>query len=304
MVELNPKFYEYNGWSFSRSQLYNKCQRAYFFQYIAGYIQRPTQFDTFLISRLKKDLISKIFLQGKLIHHILENQIGQHKLGRDLNEKSAIGQYTLNLKKYQEVGKDIITEFYNGEPLDNAFFDKIRDSGIKQIQTFFNVIWPIFNELDYVEHENKNSFKLGDIRVFLRPDYVSKTKTGIFVVSDWKTGSDREDYDNDKQLAVYVLWAMYNYEIEPDNIRSELIYLSTGNSRSFSFKYEDLEKTIDFINQNFQCLNKDYEIASFEPKASEANCISCNYAKICDCKKLPSTTNIIGGLLVPKDTEI
>lgn len=303
MVDLNPKFQNYNGWSFSKYQLWNKCKRAYYFQYIGGYVIGPKPFDSTNLYHFKKDLTSKIFLQGQLIHNIIENQLGQHKLGRELNETGAISQYCLKLKRYQETATETITEYSNGEPFDNPFFEKIKETGIEQIQTFFNIIWPPLKDLEYIDHENRGIFKIRDIDVLLRPDYVSKTKTGLFVISDWKTGADNENYENEKQIATYALWAIYNFNIDPKEIRSELVYLSTGNSRSFSFNEKELEETRNFIFENYQKLNESYEFESFEPNPSPKNCMSCNYAKICQFKITKSSVDFSEDLLIPKKSK-
>ena len=298
MIELNPKFYDYNGWSFSKYQLWNKCKKAYYFQYIGGYVKGPLPFDSSNLYRLKKDLTPKVFLQGQIIHKVIANQINQNKI-RDMNEASAINHYASELARYRETANDTITEYFNGEPVDIGFFDKIDKSGIEQIKRFFSIIWPPFLDSDYIDHENKGSFQIDDIKVLLRPDYVSRTKKGMFVISDWKTGSDSEDFENDKQIATYVLWAIYNFKVEPKEIRSELVYLSSGVSRSFSFTSEQLEETKRFIIENYRKLNESYDYNSFQPNPLPKNCMSCNYAKICDCK-YEDSSNSIESLLVQK----
>lgn len=125
----------------------------------------------------------------------------------------------------------------------------------------------------------------------------------MFVISDWKTGADNEDYENEKQIATYALWAIYNFQIEPKDIRSELVYLATGNSRSYSFTDQELESTRNFILDSYQKLNETYEYDSFEPNPSPKNCISCNFAKICRAKLLDSSLDSIESLLIPRQTK-
>jgi radical SAM protein with 4Fe4S-binding SPASM domain len=299
MVQPDPKFHEYNGWSFSKYQLWNKCQRAYYFQYIGSYIKSPQPFDSSKLYWLRKDLVPKVFIQGQIIHNVIENQLNRHKIGRDMDEASAIYQYTSKVKKYQETASSTVTEFFNGESADDSFFEGIAKSGTDQIQNFFHIVWPQFEGLEYVDHENKGKFSINKTPVLLRPDYVSKTKTGLFVISDWKTGSDNEDFENDKQIATYVLWAIYHYNLKPEEIRSELIYLSSGKSKAFEFNCEQLEDTREFIQDNFALLNKTYEYDDFPPQSTQKNCKNCNFASICD-SRCENRINSYDHLLVAK----
>ncbi len=59
---------------------------------MALYFTGKKDYDVSKITRLKK-LNSRKFLQGSLIHDVIKNQIGQKKLGRELNESSAINLY-------------------------------------------------------------------------------------------------------------------------------------------------------------------------------------------------------------------
>ena len=286
MVELKPKFFEFNGWSSSRHKLWSQCNRAYYYQYIATYVTGPQSFDVSRIYDLRR-LDSKIFLQGSLIHNVIKNQIGQHKLGRELNIESAINQYISGIEKKQEFARDLFIEYRNGELVDTAFFERIKKEGIEQIKTFFRVIWPNFKELEYCQHEEKyEKFKIDDIQVFVVPDYVSKTKSGKIVISDWKTGVDDENYEDELQIGTYVLWALDRYSIDPKDVSCELVYLKTGNMRSYSFESSELDEIKDLIREDFKKLNEDYSIDAFPPSPSSRTCLSCKFAEICGHQRI------------------
>lgn len=285
MAELDSRFHEKNGWSFSRHSLWNQCKRAYFFQYLGLHYIGEKKYDMRSIPRLKL-LNSKIFLKGSLIHDVIKNQIGQHKLGRDPNEESAINQYVKFVEDKQKFVSEFIVESFNGESIEDSFFEDIKTDGIAQIKTFLRIVWPNIKNLDYLIHEEFEHFKVNDITVTLRPDYVSRSKTGKIVISDWKTGADNEDYENDLQIATYVLWAQEKYAVDPTNIHSELVYLSTGNMRSYNFNPDELEGYKKLITEDFKKMNETYDFQFYTPSPVLRTCNSCRFSKICKDTKM------------------
>jgi CRISPR/Cas system-associated exonuclease Cas4 (RecB family) len=280
MVELEDWYYRYNAWSFSKHRLWSLCKRAYYYRYIGTAMKESEELDIPKLKRLK-DLDPRFALQGKLIHEVLENQIGQHYLGRELSEKGAKVQYTQRVEQYRKMAKETLIESFNGETIDEKFFDNIRAKGIDQISMFFGVIWPQLKDLEYLRHEKFDRFKVGDVEAIVKVDYISKTKDDKLVVSDWKTGADNEEYESDLQIGTYVLWAMENYGKDPEEIRSELIYLTTGVMRSYEFSVKQLEEIKGKIVEDFEIVNKRYDIDYFPPDPNPKKCLSCQFATVC-----------------------
>jgi CRISPR/Cas system-associated exonuclease Cas4 (RecB family) len=285
MAELESWFYNYNFWSFSKHRLWNLCKRYFFYRYIAIALKQSSKFDVYKIKRLK-DLNSKYVLQGSLIHEVIENQIGQHHLGRELNEAGAKSQFAQRLEQYRKTAPDILTEFYNGVPSDDAFFDSICKEGLEKLCMFFGVIWPQFKDLEYLKHEDFDKFKIGNVEVIVKVDYVSKTKTDVIVITDWKTGADNEEYENDLQIGTYVLWAMQYYQKDPSQIRSELAYLKTGAMRPYEFTIKDLAAIKKKIIDGYEMMNRSYEIEDYPTEPTPTKCIGCQFGTICPDSKV------------------
>lgn len=280
MKKLEDWFYRYNAWSFSKHRLWGLCKRAYYYRYIGTALKESEELD---IEKLKmlKNLNSRFALQGKLIHEVIENQIGQHYLGRKMSKGVAETQYTQRVDQYRKTPKGILTEYFNGEPVEETFFDTIRKDGLDQISMFFGAIWPQFEDLEYLKHEEFDRFKVGDVKAVVKVDYISKTKDGTLVVTDWKTGADKKEYESDLQLGSYVLWATENYGKEPKEIRSELVYLTTGIMRSYGFSVEQLQEIKKKITEDFKNMNKTFDIKYFKPTSSPKKCLSCQFATVC-----------------------
>jgi CRISPR/Cas system-associated exonuclease Cas4 (RecB family) len=280
MVDFEDWFFRYNGWSYSKHRLFQLCKRSFYYRYVGTALKESKIFDIKKLKRLK-DLNSKYALEGLLIHNVIENQIGQHYLGRTLNEEGAKAQYRLMVERYRMTSQDMLVEFYNGLPQDDLFFNKIRDEGQEKICMFFGVIWPQLRDLEYLKHEDFDKFKIKNVEVIVKVDYVSKTKNDVIVITDWKTGSDDERYENDLQIGTYVLWAMDYYNKGHDQIRSELAYLKTGMMHPYEFSSNDLEKIQFTVLDDFTKMNESYEISAYPASPEGRKCMSCQFGSIC-----------------------
>lgn len=280
MVELENWFYRYNAWSFSKHRLRDSCKLAYYYRYIGTALKSSDEIDIMNLKKLK-DLKSRNAIQGIIIHEVLENQMGQHFIGRGINEESAKAQYTQRLEQYRKTAKYTIIEYYNGLPLDEKFFDYARSEGLDKIGMFFGVIWPQFKDLEYLKHEKFDRFTTNDVDCIVKADYVSKTRDDIIVVSDWKTGVDNEGYESELQIGVYVLWAMDYYNTEREKVRSEMVYLTTGVMRPYEFENDRLEAIKSQITEEFEKMNETYEMDYFTPSPEPRKCLGCQFSTVC-----------------------
>lgn len=280
MQQLQSWFYRYNAWSFTRHRLWKQCKRAYYYQYIGRALQNPTDFDIQTLKQLK-DLDSRFVLQGKLIHEVIEKQIEQYHCKKKIDEDVAKTQYIGQVEQYRSNAENSLVEYFNGEPVNHVFFDRIRENGIDQISMFFGIVWPQLEDMDYLRHEEFDRFRTDNTAAIVKIDYVSKTKAGEIIISDWKTGVDNEEYENDLQIAGYVLWATNFYRVKPESVRCELVYLTTGQTRSYRFSERELKEVKQLIISDFGEMNKSYDIQYFEPSPNPRQCLSCNYAAIC-----------------------
>jgi CRISPR/Cas system-associated exonuclease Cas4 (RecB family) len=171
-------------------------------------------------------------------------------------------------------------------PLDDAFFNTIHEEGLEKLKNFFGVIWPQFKELEYLKHEDFDKFKIEDVEVIVKVDYVCKTKNDLIVITDWKTGADYEEYENGLQIGTYVLWVMQYYQKYPSQIRSEIAYLKTGTIRPYEFTWENLVTIKEKIIEDYTMMNRSYEIENYPTNSAPAKCISCQFGTICPDSKI------------------
>ncbi|GIK36914.1 MAG: hypothetical protein BroJett011_07470 [Chloroflexota bacterium] len=280
MVQLENWFYKYNAWSFTKHRLWEECKRAYYYRYIGAALRYSPDFNIQQVKQLKK-LDKRFALQGALIHQVLDDQLKQHYLGLSLDEQVARNRYIELVEQSRHNAQNQLVEYYNGAPVNQAFFDRVRENGLDQISLFFGVIWPQLGGLKYLRHEQFDRVKIGEIEGIVKVDYVSQTQEGTIVISDWKTGADDEEYENDLQIGTYVLWATQFYAVPSAKIKSELIYLTTSARRTHEFPNEQLQNIEQLIVSDFEAMNRTYEINYFEPVPEPAKCLSCPFAQIC-----------------------
>lgn len=71
-------------------------------------------------------------------------------------------------------------------------------------------------------------------------DFIGKMPDRTLVLTDWKTGRDDDEYESELRMAAYVLWAMQYYGKSPDDIRTGLVFLKTGETKPYAFFREQL----------------------------------------------------------------
>ena len=88
-------------------------------------------------------------------------------------------------------------------------------------------------------------------------------QNGTIVLTDWKTGTDNDEYETELQMAAYVLWAMQYYNKSPDEIKSELVFLKAGETKPYPFFEEQLCEIQETIKTDFEAMNVSYECEDF-----------------------------------------
>ncbi|MFA6332829.1 MAG: PD-(D/E)XK nuclease family protein, partial [Methanoregula sp.] len=191
MPDLDPFFHTINSWSFTRHRVWNRCQRQYYFEYIAPYVKSDRVVDPEKI-RWLKTFTSKFVVQGQLIHDIIDKQIQLHCDSRPMNLTEAVNEFSLRVSRYKNIGGETFTEYHNGEKIPNSFFSSIEENGKTCLNTFFGK-WSGYTSRECLRHEEFDHFTIGDVGVTVKVDLVGKMPDGTLVLTDWKTGRDDDD---------------------------------------------------------------------------------------------------------------
>ncbi len=285
MVTLETRFFEINSWSFTKHRIWNQCRRQYYYQYIAPYLKAPAPVDINKILLLK-EYDSRFVLEGQLIHDILNDQIKLHCDKKPLDPNGAIEFYLKKIALNKMMAGEIFTEYRNGSPIDPFFFKKIEDDGKECLNMFFEKIWPEYKSRECLRHEEYDKFKIKNFEVTVKVDFISKLQNDTIVLTDWKTGADKPEYEAELQMASYVIWAMQHYRRGADEIMSELVFLNSGERKPFPFFEERLLEVQELIENDFKNMNASYELDDFPPRPHLRECISCKFGKFCPESKI------------------
>lgn len=280
MVELEKPFFDFNFWSFTKHRTWNRCPRQYYYEYIALYLKPPVPIDVNKI-RVLKEYNSRFVLQGQLIHDIINNQIKIHCEKEPMYPAGAISYYSKRIAQYKMMAEEMFTEYRHGDIVDTEFFTSIEESGKACLHNFFEIIWPEYRDRECLRHEEFDRFKIGDVDVTVKVDFINRKKDGTIVLTDWKTGEDRDDYETELQMATYVLWALQYYHKSLKEIESELVFLKTGEKKRYSFSDQRLQEVQDAIKTEFKEMNTSCEYEDFPQRPFPRECLSCRYARIC-----------------------
>ena len=280
MPELDNYFFKNNSWSFSKHRVWNRCQRQYYYDYIAPYLKPPAPVDVNQI-RLLKNYHSRFVLQGQIIHDILNEQIGRYCDNKPMDPAGAMNLYSRKIAQNKMMADEMFTEYRHGEPVDGYFFTTIEESGKACLDMFFKNIWPDYQDRECLRHEEYDRFTIGDVDVTVKVDFASKIPNGPIVLTDWKTGADNDEYETELQMAAYVLWAMQYYQKSPDEIKSELVFLKTGEKKPYPFFEEQLCEIQETIKTDFEAMNVSYEYEDFPARPLTRECLSCRFAEVC-----------------------
>ncbi|MGA2699043.1 MAG: PD-(D/E)XK nuclease family protein [Methanoregula sp.] len=279
MPDLDPFFFKINSWSFTKHRVWNRCQRQYYYEYIAPYVKSNPIVNPEKI-RYLKNFTSKFVVQGQLIHDIIDQQIqfACDKKPMDLFE--ALNVFMKKVSLYRGVGGETFTEYHNGEKIPDSFFSYIEENGKTCLHTFF-AKWPEYAKRECLRHEQFDHFSIRDAEVTVKVDFAAKMPDGTIVLSDWKTGKDDDDYETELQMAAYVLWATEFYNMSADEISTELVFLRTGATKPYAFYEEQLRDVREQIAREFAAMNASYEYGDFPARPAQRECMSCKFAEVC-----------------------
>lgn len=267
-------------WSKSRYEDWKSCKKAYYYTYIGRWEGLPGDSFREIINSLKQLKASSLF-KGGLIHDIIENQINQHKLGRNINMESARNSFLSKISATRLNQKNILAEAANGFPLSDEDFRAMEEDGLKQLENFFNIIWHNYKDLKYLEHEKYENFNVNGIELAIKFDLFTESPNGMKTITDWKTG-EKESPENNMQLVVYLLWAHKKLGIPLENIAGEIVYLKSGKTECMQITKEDTQRLENVIASSSEEMLSVKSEEDFPAKPGPSRCKRCNFLRICD----------------------
>ncbi|NEP80833.1 MAG: PD-(D/E)XK nuclease family protein [Okeania sp. SIO3B3] len=276
-------------WSVSRHQVFNTCERQYYFQYVSK--ARINSRDSFLkeIGFLKK-LTNIPMWKGEIFHSIVAESLQRLKDGdfvlpqnwrSELEDKinqewnfSESKAFREDRKNLGENGKIVLFEHeYNEEIKEqnpreifssveawiNQFLNWVEENNLKQLLQNAQQVW--IEPKTY--GDNIPGFKIDEIKVIAKVDLALITKDGRFKIFDWKTGNSslkksRQFSQAEFQIGVYQLWPHLTLKYPLEVIEAHLVGFGSHSVQHeiHQINWEEKEKILSLIRQSIAQLKR------------------------------------------------
>lgn len=294
-MKINFKRYKYTpilGWSSSRYELFQKCQRHYFYNYYTKFVQGvPLEH----LNRLKR-LTSVPLEVGNVVHHIIEAFL------RRLQQSDA----NIDEKRFIEYGMKLCDEFFDKKEFLEVYYGYTqeidRDEAKAKIRValtnFMNS--PLFSWIFMkaitcrqnwvIEPDGFGETRINGLKAYCKMDFLFPVDDEIHIL-DWKSGKKHPE-KHSKQLMGYALATqMNNPNVDGNRIIPRIIYMypemdelefQITDASLAKFSTEVEEQTLEMhsfckdIEQNIP-----REFSFFEKTSYTALCKHCPFQEPC-----------------------
>ncbi len=263
------------NWSPSASRLFDTCPRQFYYRY----------------QRTKSTGNSSEYTPpvgvyvGKVVHECLATQVTRWARGENVHLQTATDHATAELEKYVNANAETIaTRVYDdsGDSFDrDAFAQALIRTARKHIRRFFRVIWPRFDEHQYIIHETRQSFEIDSEPVTVQPDLCTRSPNGKFVVTDWKTSAFERFSNPTIQMQAYALYAYEEYEPDLTRIRVQLAHTGTGQFDRMVPTNEDIRRVRERIKTDRSIWTSGGDAEGYETNPGVQKCGRCSYLQRC-----------------------
>ena len=253
---------------------------------IGCFEQCPLKYKFNYIDKLETEIEETVeaFL-GKRVHETLEKLYKDLKFQKLNTLKELLDFFNSEWKKNWNNAIVIVKEEYDQE--------NYRKMGEKCITDYYNRYSP-FDQSKTIGLETQEFLALDEnYKYHVRIDRLSETEPGIYEVHDYKASTrlpKQEDFDEDRQLAMYGLWVLRNFK-DARKVRLIWHYLIFDKEMSSERTPEQLEELRKEVIELIKKVEKEKE---FKANVT-ALCDWCEFQPLCpnfkhlfEIEKLPS----------------
>ncbi len=270
-------------WSYSKSALFANCHRAFYYRYSPGDSLATTPVDESYEwddDDGQSTFYSFGSLIGSAIHDAIGTEIDDWRVGtppRRQRAKTTAEQFLDT--HYESVAvrlQDAPAVDDHSPPLSSL----VRTTN-RHIDTFIDSLWPNFRNHDYIDHESLYTLDIDQYRVILKPDLLTRSPDGEFVVTDWKTHTSPVISPRSPQLRVYALWARETFEPNPSRLRAQTAHTSDGVIKPVATREEHLSDIKARITAECDRWVTQTTEADYPALPEQEKCARCAYLAHC-----------------------
>ncbi len=299
-AELKNEF----SWSKSRDEAFRECLRKYYFQYYGfwnGWYEnaKPRVRQIYMLKQLQ----TRQMWAGDHVHKRIKDLLSRVRRGHALppvekEVETMLEGMRADFKesrehKYRQSPKHAcgLFEHEYAVHLPPEAWKEIADHAARCVATFYES--DTFKQIrevpvaDWLELEERASFLLSGLKVYVQLDFAMKKDADIFIY-DWKTGRS-EPGRNDVQLACYVLYAVDKWKVAPEHVTAIEFNLAANQETRHPLDVQQLEEIKQHVldsadEMQFPLTDPEKNIAeedNFDFTDDERACRRCNFLKVC-----------------------
>lgn len=229
-------------WSYSKSALFANCHRAFYYKYN---LDDPSSSTTADDSQEWDDddgrstFYSFGSLIGSAVHNAISTEIDNWRIGTPPRRQRA----KTTAKQYLDTHFDSVASHLQDSRTTQdhgTTLWSLTSTSNRHVDTFIDSLWPNFRDHDYIDHESRHLLDIDQYRVILKPDLLTRSSQGEFVITDWKTHTSPILSPSSPQLHVYSLWTRETYEPNPSRLRAQTAHTSDGVIKPVATREEHL----------------------------------------------------------------
>jgi len=294
----------FGQWSFSRREVFERCQRLYYYFYYGSATRLATAQPEKESLRFLKTLSSRYLRAGDILHRVIRLALKASERGdpwpsaavldraRRMFEADRTFSRNWSEGSHVPMGDNspvLLMEYYYRFPRAEQICNEVAERMYLALTSFCRAeeFRPFRDAVlgGGAKIEHPLSAKIAGITVRGKVD-LSFKRDGHVAIVDWKMGEEGTA-DDSLQLMLYALWAMDTFGCPATQIQLFKAHLGPGTVSRFSFTEESVARARARIMQDVERMQSVDEYgrkgiaAAFTPCDQEGICGNCVFQGVC-----------------------
>lgn len=293
-------------YSHTKRSVLEKCPRMYFYQYYAASFKPPVQDPQLLLfGDDRPDHLSIVASEIETARRLAKLSSAPQHAGQILHDlvAQALKHPDWQVQWFTNKAQARFLGFRDAESSFVERFNQVSDAEVRIKRALDGLLLGIRNFFGSAEVRSLvESMNCGEQRLVERPlggfspvrkfsiqgriDYCAKVGAQVDVI-DWKMGRSTGDEDS-LQLAVYGIWAMKHFSVEPKDVRVRRVFLGDAKiEEARSLTGRRVRRAQARLSQDIEQMAQlhPYGMAgnaeAFTPKPKEKVCEMCKFRALC-----------------------
>lgn len=260
-------------WSYSKSQLFTKCQKAFFLDFVNRNTNQ--QYD-------KKQIVSLYSICGIIFHNTISKELDKWEKNESLDKQRAYTNATESLNNIIKHSDMMVVEALNGGIISDQFWKYAANKLRTDIDGFFTYVWPKFRSHKHVLHEKTEYVDTDFGKIVVRLDLCTKDIHDKITIIDWKTSKISDVQLSWKQLGAYVIWASDYFNKNPEEISLLTVNIPSNIFTEFHMTVGDLSRALHEINAECESWKVIMKNSNYDASPDLNKCMGCSHLNTCD----------------------